>query len=289
VLPSSLPNVRLPELEITSVAPPAGATGAHHKRRRTTWVDAPIDLHIADDAPRPRRFARFARPILTAGTMVAVGAMAVVTSLPANAFYSETAPVAAVQSADVTEPLQQLEATAAGGATITRDNYTVTERPPEVQAVAPQFAAVESFVANTATAVRFPFDGEVRRSDPFGPRVSPCSGCSTMHLGTDFLPGEGNPVLAMADGVVKAVETTGGLGWHVTIDHVIDGQLVTTTSAHMQSGSVVVSEGQAVKAGDMIGRVGNTGASTGPHLHFELRLNGTEPVDAYAYISQRLG
>ena len=96
-------------------------------------------------------------------------------------------------------------------------------------------------------------------------------------------------VVWVDDGVVTAVESTGGLGNHVTIDHIVDGQLVTTTSAHMQSGSVMVSVGQAVRAGDQIGRVGNTGASTGPHLHFELRLGGTDPVDAYAWISARVG
>jgi murein DD-endopeptidase MepM/ murein hydrolase activator NlpD len=289
VLPSSIPNVRLPELEITHVAPPAGERGARQKGRRTSWVDAPLDLRIAEDAARPRRFARFARPVLTATTMVAVVAMAVVTSLPANAFYGETDAAAASSSATATEPAQTLAATEAAAATIARDGYTVTERTPVEKAVAEEFAGVESFVANTETAIVWPFQGSLRLSDGFGPRVSPCSGCSTMHLGSDFLPGEGNPVVAMADGVVTAVETTGGLGHHVTIDHIVDGQLVTTTSAHMQAGSMTVSVGQAVRAGDQIGRVGNTGASTGPHLHFELRLGGTEPVDAYAWISQRVG
>ncbi|WP_210508453.1 M23 family metallopeptidase [Naasia sp. SYSU D00057] len=289
MLPSPHPNVRLPELEITSVAPPAGGPGARQKGRRTTWVDAPLDVRIANETRRPRRFARFARPVLTAGTMLAVVSMAVVTSLPANAFYSETGSSAAVQAAAPSEPAQTLSATEAEAAAIERDGYTVTERTPVEKAVADEFAQVESFVNNTETAIVWPFQGALKLSDGFGPRVSPCSGCSTMHLGTDFLPGEGNPVVAMADGVVTGVESTGGLGYHVTIDHIVDGQLVTTTSAHMQAGSIVVSVGQAVRAGDQIGRVGNTGASTGPHLHFELRLGGTEPVDAYAWISSRIG
>jgi murein DD-endopeptidase MepM/ murein hydrolase activator NlpD len=283
VLPSPLLNVRLPEIEMTSVAPPAGGRGGHQKGRRTSWVDAPIELPV-DAAPRPRRFARFARPLLTASTMVAVAAMAVVTSVPANAFLGD-APAAGMHAA-VTQPAQELGTTTAAAASITRDAYTVTDAP--VVVVSPPTATSPGITvrATGSGTVRWPFDGGVRISDGFGPRVSPCAGCSSFHLGTDFLPGEGNPVYAIADGVVKSVATTGGLGVHVVIDHVINGQLIETTSAHMRTGSVRVSVGQTVHAGDVVGLVGNTGDSTGPHLHFELRLDGVTPVDSNAWLAQ---
>jgi murein DD-endopeptidase MepM/ murein hydrolase activator NlpD len=175
----------------------------------------------------------------------------------------------------------------AGAGDIVRDGYDV--RTAAQNAFAPQFSQVPSFANNTESAVRWPFDGPVKISDGFGPRVSPCSGCSSFHLGTDFLPGYGNPVYAMADGVVSTIGNEGGLGVHVVIDHLINGELVSTTSAHMQTGSVQVSVGQAVTAGEVIGLVGNTGDSTGPHLHFELRLGGAEPVDPNAWLEQHAG
>lgn len=218
-------------------------------------------------------------------TMAAVVGMAFVTSVPANALL-RVDEVAALQGQASGESGQVLAMSTAGASDIVRDGYDV--RTAAQNAFAPEFSKVESFANNTETAVRWPFDGPVRVSDGFGPRVSPCSGCSSFHLGTDFLPGYGNPVLAMADGVVTSVDNSGGLGVHVVIDHLIDGQLVTTTSAHMQVGSVQVSVGQAVKAGDVVGLVGNTGDSTGPHLHFELRLGGAEPVDANAWLQQHV-
>jgi murein DD-endopeptidase MepM/ murein hydrolase activator NlpD len=242
---------------------------------------------VRAEPPRRRSLAsRLARPLFTATTMVAVAAMAFVTSVPANALLrvDDVAGLAAQASA---EGGQVLAMSTAGAGDIVRDDYDV--RTAAQNTFAPEFSKVESFANNTETAVRWPFDGEVRISDGFGPRVSPCAGCSTFHLGTDFLPGYGNPVYAMADGVVTSIGSTGGLGVHVVIDHLIDGQLVTTTSAHMVAGSVQVEVGQAVRAGDVVGLVGNTGDSTGPHLHFELRLGGAEPVDANAWLQQHVG
>jgi murein DD-endopeptidase MepM/ murein hydrolase activator NlpD len=217
--------------------------------------------------------------------MAAVAAMALVTSVPANAVSTDV--LTAPQSASDSVTSQRIATTAADPAVIQRDDYTI--RNAAEASVADKFAAVPSFASNTSSAVRWPFDGELRLSDGFGPRVSPCGGCSSFHLGTDFLPGEGNPVYAMADGVVQDVQSTGGLGEHVVIEHIIDGQIITTTSAHMQTGSVLVSIGQVVTAGQQIGRVGNTGDSTGPHLHFELRLGGTEAVDPYSWLQAHVG
>lgn len=88
----------------------------------------------------------------------------------------------------------------------------------------------------------------------------------------------------MAAGVVRQVRSdSGGLGTHVVIDHQIGGELVTSVYAHMQAGSVPLTEGQRVVVGTTVGRVGNTGASTGAHLHFEVHRQGV-PVDPYSWL-----
>ena len=228
---------------------------------------------------------RFARPLVTATTMLSVVAMAFVTSVPANAVLGTQDLEAVQETGTIAANVQQLAEVGAAAATIARDNYTATSAPKIVVETSAGTVAVP---VQATSAVRWPVDS-LRISDDFGPRRSPCSGCSTMHLGTDFLPGEGSPIYAIADGVVTdVVQSDVGLGVHVRIEHVIDGQVVETTSAHMQFGSVRVGVGQKVGAGTVIGQVGNTGASTGPHLHFELRLGG-EPVDGYAWLAARVG
>lgn len=102
-----------------------------------------------------------------------------------------------------------------------------------------------------------------------------------MHQGIDLVPGNGAPIQAIADGVVRVSSPYGGgYGVHVYIDHEIDGMLVTSHYAHMQYGSLRFKEGDRVKVGDILGLVGNTGASLGPHLHFEILVNGSfvDPV-----------
>jgi murein DD-endopeptidase MepM/ murein hydrolase activator NlpD len=100
---------------------------------------------------------------------------------------------------------------------------------------------------------------------------------SAGHQGYDFLPGASTPVLNIADGVVTAVgEQSGSLGVHVEIQHVIDGEVVTSTYSHLATGSMTLVLGQEVARGTQVGLVGSTGASTGPHLHFQiLDANGT--------------
>lgn len=120
----------------------------------------------------------------------------------------------------------------------------------------------------------------------FGYRVHPILGYTKLHTGIDIGGSavgksiNGATIVAAADGKVIYAGYRGGYGNCIIIDH---GNGVATLYAHMQSGSFMVSEGQTVERRDAIGRVGSTGLSTGPHLHFEVRINGT-PVDPMPYL-----
>lgn len=228
---------------------------------------------------------RLARLLFTATTMLAVAAMAFVTSVPANALLSDEDLVAARLSTFAGQ--QVLDDVGGSAAVITRDGYSV--RTAAENALADRFSGVDSFQNNTESRIQWPFAVTVPITDGYGYRDSPCAGCSTQHEGTDFAPGEGAPVQAIADGVVREVISSDtGLGMHVVIEHLIDGELITSTYAHMQFGSVPLAVGQSVGVGDLVGLVGNTGSSTGPHLHLEIRLGGTEAVDAFVWLNEHV-
>jgi len=136
-------------------------------------------------------------------------------------------------------------------------------------------------VASTGT-VRWPFQYAAPISSPFGARVAPCSACSTYHQGLDFDPKEGSAIYAIADGVVKEVHNdTWGFGRWVVIRHNLNGLVFDSLYAHMERKSVELKEGDEVKVWDYVGRVGNTGTSTGAHLHLEIHVDGV-PVDPFA-------
>jgi murein DD-endopeptidase MepM/ murein hydrolase activator NlpD len=112
-------------------------------------------------------------------------------------------------------------------------------------------------------------------SSTYGYRSS-CKQCSSFHGGVDFTPGRGTPVMSAMRGVVVKVEDSGQYGVHVIIKHDLHKQVWHTVYAHMQRGSVPIEikPGTSVEIGDVIGKVGSTGLSTGPHLHFEVRVDG---------------
>lgn len=107
-------------------------------------------------------------------------------------------------------------------------------------------------------------------SSGFGYRRDPFNGRAAMHRGLDFKGPRGAPILAAADGRVSFVGNKSGYGRVVEITH---GNGMMTRYAHMSAWNARV--GQEVVAGDQIGRIGNSGRSTGPHLHFEVHINGT--------------
>jgi murein DD-endopeptidase MepM/ murein hydrolase activator NlpD len=112
----------------------------------------------------------------------------------------------------------------------------------------------------------------------FGVRADPLTHGRGDHQGVDIAAAPGQPVRASADGVVIRAGDVGGLGQAVFIAH---GFGVTTRYGHMSR--IEVRPGQRVKRGDVVGRVGNTGRSTGYHLHYEVRVDG-DPVNPLAYI-----
>lgn len=152
-----------------------------------------------------------------------------------------------------------------------------TGRMGRARALGPAFAALEGALFRMEvlerTLVAMPSGKPASitlMSSGFGYRSDPFSGGAAMHNGLDFKGPVGTPILAAAPGRVASVGTQGGYGRTIEIDH---GQGIMTRYAHLSGFDVRV--GQTVAAGDKIGRMGSTGRSTGSHLHFEVRINGT--------------
>lgn len=123
----------------------------------------------------------------------------------------------------------------------------------------------ESVLRSTPTII--PAKGWI--TSYFGQRISPTAGVKKMHEGLDVGATFGTAIFAPADGIVTYAGTKASFGLFVQIDH---GYGIETIYAHSQK--LIAKNGQRVKRGDLIARVGSSGASTGPHLHYEVRVNG---------------
>jgi murein DD-endopeptidase MepM/ murein hydrolase activator NlpD len=127
--------------------------------------------------------------------------------------------------------------------------------------------------------VRRPVAGEGEIVSGFGPRIDPFLSRPAMHTGLDFRAEVGDPVLVTANGTVTSAGWSGGYGKMVEVDH---GNGLATRYGHMSEIDVKV--GQQVKLGQSLGKVGTTGRSTGPHLHYETRIDG-EAMDPQRFLS----
>lgn len=213
--------------------------------------------------------------------MVGVGLMMVATTVPANAFYSADNEVSSAKAPAELQS-QLISAAPSVELTVTRDGYTVTSLREQLFLKYGNRSFL--YKNNPNGTIQWPFPIAVPISDGYGWRLDPCSICVPFHKGVDFTPGVGSMIQAIADGVVTQVgEAHWGLGNHVIIDHVINGKHIQSLYAHMQDGTIRVTVGQTVKVGDAVGQVGSTGESTGPHLHFEIHVNG-EPVDPFEWL-----
>ena len=140
-------------------------------------------------------------------------------------------------------------------------------------------AETDYFDSNGESATKFlmktPING-ARLSSSFGNRVHPISGYTRLHKGTDFAAPTGTPVYAAGNGTVEWAARRGGYGNYIVVRHANGYK---TAYAHLSRYAKGLRKGQRVRQGEIIGYVGSTGASTGPHLHYEVYIKGT-PVNA---------
>jgi murein DD-endopeptidase MepM/ murein hydrolase activator NlpD len=166
-------------------------------------------------------------------------------------------------------PFVPLKAPRSGASAFDRQLYRVNVARAEINQYARTLVAVP---------VRKPVAGEVDMSSPFGVRLDPFLGRPAIHTGIDLRGETGEPVHATAAGRVSIAGREGGYGNMIEIDH---GNGLATRYGHLSEIGVKV--GQTVRIGDIIGRIGSTGRSTGPHLHYETRING-EAVDPQKFL-----
>ncbi len=160
------------------------------------------------------------------------------------------------------------------GKELDRLGREMSDRSRSLQELIEQLHAKRSILASMPTI--WPVRGWLTAG--FGYRRSPFTGRRQMHEGVDISNSVGTSIVAPADGVVSYAGPLGGFGNVVSIDH---GHKISTFYAHLQHYGV--SRGQQVRRGDSIATLGTTGRVTGPHLHYEIQVNG-ETVDPTRYI-----
>jgi murein DD-endopeptidase MepM/ murein hydrolase activator NlpD len=173
-----------------------------------------------------------------------------------------------IQDADVSSSLDQLHAlrtSAMTGATMVGLTMGLTRN-----------ATTADWIRANSAPNLWPVEGQVTGS--FGERIDPFNGEGAFHSGVDIGSSYGSPIIAPADGVVTFTDQLGGYGKAIMIDH---GHGISTRYGHLSG--FAVTAGQSVHRGDVIGYVGASGRSTGPHLHYEVRINDT-PVNPYKYL-----
>ena len=150
------------------------------------------------------------------------------------------------------------------------------ETSKEIETMIRRIQSGEKNVGGSTGTMLWPAEGEI--TSPFGWRTHPIFGTQRLHTGIDIGADYGDAVRAADGGVVIEADWMGGYGNAVIIDH---GNGISTLYAH--NSQLLVGEGQAVAKGQTISRVGSTGYSTGPHLHFEVRQNGS-PVNPLNFL-----
>ena len=234
----------------------------------------------ATPTARRRRGARASRLTLTSAA--AALAMFGAAAMPAHASTGTSAAIATLAPAVST---QDFAVTQVALPSTSRDGFTVGGGVASTGAGAVAAGETVTYGGD----VRSPFPGPVRMSSGFGYRTAPCGACSSLHQGLDFNPGMGAPIGAVAAGTVRVSGIYFSYGETVIIDHEVDGRKVSTLYGHMIPGSSPLEVGDRVEPGQFIGSVGSSGVSTGAHLHLEVLMDGTLPVDPAAWLAAHTG
>ncbi|WP_017664519.1 M23 family metallopeptidase [Porphyrobacter sp. AAP82] len=204
-------------------------------------------------------------------------AILVSAAAPAMANTNSAASSSTTASADVVQPLRGAGEIADNGDTRFKSLFasiTAIEKTAptagSTEIAAPGFTAFSSPIPTRGISVpsRMPLEGAALTSS-FGMRTHPVLGGRRQHQGIDLAAPSGTPVYATADGVVSRADWYSSYGLYISVEH---GASMQTRYAHLSR--LAVAAGDSVKKGDLIGYVGSTGRSTGPHLHYEVRVEG---------------
>lgn len=219
--------------------------------------------------------------LLSFAAMVFAAALLVGASVPANAFMTDANQLGNVSSLSSVAGQTVAVSEDATVSAADRADFTVTSYAELLRA---RYGNRSYSYTVGRGAVQWPFPYPVPISDGFGERPPPCRGCSSFHRGTDFTPGAGTAIYAIASGTVIYTEVSDrGMGNNVIIAHTINGQSVQSLYAHMEMNSSPLNVGDVVNVGDFVGLVGHTGTAIGAHLHLEIHIKGQQ-VDPYAWL-----
>ncbi|WP_457099047.1 M23 family metallopeptidase [Microbacterium sp. P5_E9] len=252
-------------------------------------VDAEGAATPAERVPGRRR-RQLATASFSVGVMGIVGLLAVGMTTPADALAVADSdnPAATVTAAGDVEANEDIQAyvtpSTIESAGIERDENYSTVSLGEIASELGISNYSNFFVNDPNAAIQWPFAVGVPITYGFGMRSG------RMHEGADFVPGQGAEIQAIAAGTVRtATSSGGGYGVEVVIDHIIDGQLISSRYAHMLYGSIKVAEGQHVEAGTILGETGDTGHSFGAHTHFEILAGGDTAIDPIEWLRANAG
>ncbi|WP_413320361.1 M23 family metallopeptidase [Agrococcus sp. 1P02AA] len=289
-------------------APSFGTAGERVPSTRPARPIAPRPA-LKSPSSRPSTTVRRARDVVqkvTAGAaLLFIGSLVVVTSLPAQAVQSPSE--LDLEVAQLEAAVQSLDSVTGDATTLfTRDEIVVND-PLETALMSPDELAAFQAVADSERggsyyggAPAFPSAWAMLETDyvqtPF-PQISQMPISSSFgyraggfHGGTDLPLPPGQEVRPIANGVVSAVwqgNNPGGGGYAVFVDHNIGGRFVQSWYPHLQAGSIRVEVGQVVDISTVVGQVGSTGRSTGPHLHLELKNSDYVSFDPILWLQSR--
>ncbi|MXO91559.1 M23 family metallopeptidase [Pontixanthobacter aquaemixtae] len=172
-------------------------------------------------------------------------------------------------SADIPAQIENVEANSVtGGDQTFKQLFAKWEALDGVRDAGTQTEIAPAPISAVSIPSRMPLDGSYMSSG-YGMRTHPVTGGRRRHKGIDLAAPTGTPIYATADGTVSRASRFSSYGLYVSMEH---GAGLQTRFAHMSR--IAVADGQRVRKGEIIGYVGSTGRSTGPHLHYEVRIDG---------------
>lgn len=214
--------------------------------------------------------------------VLVVGGLFAVLALPATGFNATNTGWAAETTTD--DQAVKVAALGTEAEKVALGDYSVTTYS-ELLLLTYGATSGYSYSVTNSGKIRWPFPVVTPISSGYGGRAAPCLGCSTQHRGLDFDPADGTPFNSVAAGKVIEINDDGYLGKWVVIRHDVNGLKFDSLYAHMIRDSTGVTLGQEVKAGQYIGRVGDSGVTSGAHLHLAILIDGN-PVDPFEFLKK---